>query len=506
MHPISYAIRNASSLNDPNLRPYQNKASLQLLNSFVVFQLCRIKPLVASTPILINTSKRLGLSRPFYSMIKATFFNHFCGGENLKEVIPTIESFKKSNIGSILDLAMEADLDGKTLSAMEAQEFASKIAVMMNESIDIASAQPGNFIALKVTAFVPPGILQRWSSSLCHLKTVFAQEFQNNKITASDLQRLSVHFPALTENVCNEIFTAADHDQDGFIDWLDLSAVMTIHNENFAKAIVIEGKDYATFDDIETGQLVLKELEKVCDYASTKKVRIMIDAEQTYFQPAIDDIAVRLCQKYNVPLSQSGDSRMKYALIYNTYQLYLKDAYERLVSDTVLAKRLKYSFGVKIVRGAYMVSERDRAKEFNYPSPINDTIEDTHKSFNKACEFLMESVAESSSTSSRIQPLRFVVASHNKNSIDHVYKLLDIHPKINASDGTVSFAQLMGMQDQTTYGLASKGVKVYKVPFSYAQNSIFPMVQSKLPYHICIVEPRRTHRFLEALEKTLKVS
>jgi hypothetical protein len=432
---------------------------------------------VSSTPFFIESSKRLGLSKPFNSFVKATFFRHFCGGENLKEVIPTVENFEASNIGSILDLAMEADLDGKPLAGKEAEDFAANIAKMMNESIEIASARPGNFIALKVTAFVPPGILQRWTTSLRHFKEVYMREFQNGKVSKSDFFRLSKHFSTFNEKLQQELFAAADNDNDGLIDWLDVSSVMTLSNPQFANILALEGQgnQFVTLDDIQTAQLVLKQLEKVCDYARTKKVAIMIDAEQTYFQSAIDDIALRLCKKYNVPLDKSDESGMKHAIIYNTYQLYLKDAYDRLVADIQLAKRLKYSFGVKIVRGAYMVSERDRANELSYSSPINDTIEDTHKSFNKACEFLIESLAESASEASQVQPLRFVVASHNKNSISYVYKLLDMHPKINASDGTVAFAQLMGMQDKTTYGLAAKGVKAYKVIFNHMKFLVYTL-------------------------------
>lgn len=37
------------------------------------------------------------------------------GGENLKEVVPTIQKLGRSNVGSILDLAIEADLDAVDL-------------------------------------------------------------------------------------------------------------------------------------------------------------------------------------------------------------------------------------------------------------------------------------------------------------------------------------------------------------------------------------------------------
>ena len=61
----------------------------------------------------------------------------------------------------------------------------------------------------------------------------------------------------------------------------------------------------------------------------------------------------------------------------------MQDAEARLVMDMDRAKREGYYFGAKMVRGAYMHLERARAEEKGYPSPIMDTIEDTHNSYNR---------------------------------------------------------------------------------------------------------------------------
>lgn len=42
-----------------------------------------------------------------------------------------------------------------------------------------------------------------------------------------------------------------------------------------------------------------------------------------------------------------------------------------------------YKFGAKLVRGAYMVIERQRAQERGYPSPILDTKEGTDESYDR---------------------------------------------------------------------------------------------------------------------------
>ena len=110
-----------------------------------------------------------------------------------------------------------------------------------------------------------------------------------------------------------------------------------------------------------------------------------------------------------------------------------------------------------------MVSERERATELKMSDPIQSNLVDTHANFNNAIQFLISEISRTEKQT-KVQPLRFVVASHNQESIQLSVNLMKKY-NIDPSDGTVAFAQLMGMQDAVTFGLSSLGIKVYKVTF-----------------------------------------
>ncbi|RKO98642.1 hypothetical protein CXG81DRAFT_6783, partial [Caulochytrium protostelioides] len=390
----------------------------QLVNSLLVFQLCQIPGLVKMAPHLLDVADRLGAARLLNAIIKRTFFRHFCGGEDLAEVRPTMARLQKSGIGSILDLSIEADMDEDAdatgLQGAEALAYAERLAGMFRDSMDIASAQPGSFIALKITSLVPPMVLLRWSNTL---------------------RRAREHVAVLSRE--------SPHKDFGLI----------------------------TPQDLATVEPILVVIEQLCRYARDRGVRLMVDAEQSYFQMAIDDLALQMSELLNgatrADKAAAAADKVSAAapfpgpVVYNTYQMYLKDAYVRLVQDVKTAERAGYNFGAKIVRGAYMISERERAQTIGMPSPICDTIDDTHRNYNAAIDFLVGRAAEHQ----RAKQLRFVVASHNRPSAEHACRALD-REGLCPSDGHVSFAQLYGMNDATTFWLAGHGYPVDKyIPY-----------------------------------------
>ena len=103
---------------------------------------------------------------------------------------------------------------------------------------------------------------------------------------------------------------------------------------------------------------MLGRLDAIAACAKEQGVRLMVDAEHSYFQPAIDHAVLRLQRTHNRGTSPP--------VIFNTYQAYLTDCMPRLRLDLERSRREGWQFGAKLVRGAYMEHERARAAALGY--------------------------------------------------------------------------------------------------------------------------------------------
>jgi len=192
----------------------------------------------------------------------------------------------------------------------------------------------------------------------------------------------------------------------------------------------------------------------ICHKAFTCQIAILIDAEETWIQQPIDNLACEMMMKYN---------REK-AIVFNTYQLYKTDTLLNLQAALEHATSRNYRLGAKLVRGAYMEKERERAKLLGYESPIQPTKEACDESFNKALEFCL---------ANRHQ-ISIVCGSHNEYSNHYLTTLMKTYA-MNNHDERVWFAQLYGMSDNITFNLAKRGYLVAKyVPYG--------PVRSVMPY------------------------
>merc|ERR1740123_1952407 len=166
---------------------------------------------------------------------------------------------------------------------------------------------------------------------------------------------------------------------------------------------------------------MIRRMNTLFQAAKELDVRCMVDAEQTYFQPAIARITMEMMKKYNT----------EKAIVFNTYQCYLKEAYKMLLLDLEQANRENFFFGAKLVRGAYMEQERERAQALNYPDPINDDFDSTTAMYHKCLLDCMYRIKhfENHGKEKRVG---IMVASHNEDTVRFAIeqmKQLDIKPE-----------------------------------------------------------------------------
>jgi proline dehydrogenase len=185
--------------------------------------------------------------------------------------------------------------------------------------------------------------------------------------------------------------------------------------------------------------------QQLCEAGDKKNIGVLIDAEETWIQDPVDALTLLMMDVFN----------KRKAVIYNTIQLYRHDRVQFLIDSHTAAVERNFIFGIKLVRGAYMEKERNRAIEMNYPSPIQPDKERCDKDYNAAVEFCID----------HLDKIAVIVASHNEHSNLYTTQLLD-KKGLPHNHPHVHFSQLFGMSDNITFNLAKAGCSVSKyLPF-----------------------------------------
>ncbi len=211
-----------------------------------------------------------------------------------------------------------------------------------------------------------------------------------------------------------------------------------------------------TVDEQQAFERIRDRVSKICALAAENKVRVFIDAEESWIQPAIDSLADSMMEQHN---------KVR-AIVFNTVQLYRTDRLEFTKASHRKAKDKGFKLGLKLVRGAYMEKERDRASLMGYPSPIQPTHEASNHDFDATIEYCVTHHNE----------IEFCAGTHNEESCHLLVRLMALN-NIAANNQGIWFSQLLGMSDHISYNLAAAGYNVAKyVPYG--------PVKSVLPYLI----------------------
>ena len=184
-----------------------------------------------------------------------------------------------------------------------------------------------------------------------------------------------------------------------------------------------------------------KRYEILAKAAFDSDVRLLIDAEDSWYQMTIDNILYELMAKYN----------KKRAIVFNTYQMYRWESLSNIEHAHEEAKVKGYVLGAKLVRGAYMENERERAERKGYPDPICKDKEATDKSYNDGLKYCVDNIGE----------VELFNGSHNEYSNFYLTQLME-DSGLEHSDQRIFFSQLYGMSDNITFVLSDAGYNVAK--------------------------------------------
>ncbi|KAG8366999.1 hypothetical protein BUALT_Bualt16G0026800 [Buddleja alternifolia] len=386
---------------EPALNLYDSKELFssvptgKLIKSTITLHMAAFDPMVG-LGIRVMDSKIM--DNPFckkvvLKTIKHTFYEHFCGGEDLVEADRTVRKLWDAGIRAMLDYGLEHANDNGSCDE-NLKEFIQTI-----ESTKSLPTSPVSFVVVKITAICPPKLLRRVSDLL-------RWEYKDN----------SFHLPWKLKTL--PIFA---------------TSTPIYHTP--------KRPDPLTLDEERDLELAYSRLDKICKKSLETNMPLLIDAEDTSIQPAIDYFTYSAAIKYR---------RDKDPLVFNTIQAYLKDAKDRLVIAKKAADEMGVPMGFKLVRGAYMSSERRLATSLGVTSPIHDSIQNTHACFNDCAGFMLDEIAKGSGS--------VVLATHNLESGKlAAAKAIDLGIKKDSQN--LQFAQLYGMAEALSFGLRNAGFR-----------------------------------------------
>lgn len=243
----------------------------------------------------------------------------------------------------------------------------------------------------------------------------------------------------------------------------------------------VSNKRSLTSEEQEAWERIKDRFRQSCDKGLERNIKILIDAEESWIQPALDDLLEELMAHYN----------QKEVLVYATIQLYLSERLPYLKTLLEKSKKAGYLIGVKLVRGAYIEKETARAKQFNTPNPVCQSKEATNLNFDQGLQLLLENLDQAA----------VFVGSHNEESTLKAIEQMN-QTGIATDHPRVCFAHLYGMSDYISYNLSDQGYNVVKyLPYG--------PIKKVVPYLIRRAEENssiasQTSRELDLIRKEMK--
>ncbi|XP_008826275.1 hydroxyproline dehydrogenase [Nannospalax galili] len=391
---------------------FYRKGTGELARALLVLRLCAWPPLVTHGLALQAWSQRLLGSRLSGALLRASIYGQFVAGETAEEVRGCVQRLQALGLRPLLAVPTEEEPDSaaKTSETWYEENLSTMLhCVDLSRALLDTAGQAGNgLMQLKVTALS--------STRLCKELTACIQKSGGSSELSPE-----------------RLAEAMDSGQS-----LQLPYLNAEQNQHL--------------------QASLRRLHQVAQHARAQHVRLLVDAEYTFINPALSLLVAALAIRWNSP-GEGGP------WVWNTYQAYLKDTHERLERDAEAALKVGLAFGVKLVRGAYLDKERSVSQLQGTEEPTQPDYEATSRSYSRCLELMLRFVSHHGSL------CHLMVASHNEESVRRATKRMwELGIPL---DGPVCFGQLLGMCDHVSLALGQAGYAVYKsIPYGCLEEVI----------------------------------
>jgi proline dehydrogenase len=356
-------------------------------------------------------------------VVRRTVFGHFCAGETLDECERNTQHLRRLGVKCLFDYAAERE-PGTVLSEEDlrkeeaAKEYAAELEI---ETIRRAcQLGKGDFACIKITALAVIEHLEK-------LNAIIIKDWKKSADKDASIRGYSVDPEFSFDFEKLEIFKSHFSDEE----------LRILRNDVFR-------------------------IQRLCALAAESRVPILIDAEHYCLQDAIEYIAMGMQKRYNTPQE---------SYVFTTIQCYLKDSERREKLVTRIAEQFGFRLGLKLVRGAYLHYEREYASQRNIESPVWNTIEETHRSYNTIASREIARVSQGKTS--------LILATHNLESIRNAIKNIE-QLNMRHDNEHFHFGQLYSMADATTASLRKAGFQVVKyIPFGPLEE-VIPYLSRRL--------------------------
>nr|ADC67082.1 proline dehydrogenase isoform 2 [Leptinotarsa decemlineata] len=503
---------------------FKSKTNFELIRAYVVYTLCSFESLVTHNMKLMKLAKDVLGEKLFILLMKATFYGHFVAGEDQVKIRPTLERLRSFGVKPILDYSVEEDLSQEEAEKLEVEAsvpeagdeanvegslkqyhvdktFAdrrykvqsARTYFYLNEATcernmetfircleAIAGATYGTGItAIKLTALGRPQLLLQLSEVIMRARQYMTEIVGGEGNVLShhlEHEDLEAKFEKIQDKESlRKFLKQVTYDKQGVLHLFPWSGIIDDNQElstTFRVPDLKSGRMIRLITQLspkeeEMFRNMIRRMNTIVKAAQDMDVRIMVDAEQTYFQPAITRITLEFMRKYNKDK----------AIVFNTYQCYLRNALSEVATDLEQAKRQNFYFGAKLVRGAYLEQERARAAAMGYPDPTNPSFEATSEMYHNTLTECLRRV-KAFKEKGEDKKIAIMVASHNEDTVRFAIEKMKEFG-IEPSDKVICFGQLLAMCDYITFPLGQSGYSAYKyIPYGPV-NEVLPYLSRR---------------------------